>query len=200
MSTELAAIWPDARFVVLVRDGRDVALSIMKVPFGANNVWAAARSWAHAIRLGREAARALPRPRAHPPLRGSRRAPGGGGGDGSATSSSSTTTRRCSRSSRPIARRSSRTRRLVHERLGRHQHAARRQVAARDDADDSRVSSRASPATSSRELGYETERRHAGRGSSGAYRPTPRTTQPCASSTSCGCASCRSAAARCATC
>lgn len=53
----LAAIWPDARFVVLVRDGRDVALSVMKVPFGANNVWAAARSWAGAIRRGREAAR-----------------------------------------------------------------------------------------------------------------------------------------------
>lgn len=53
---EIAAIWPDARFVVLVRDGRDVALSVMRVPFGANNVWAAARSWAHAIRLGREAA------------------------------------------------------------------------------------------------------------------------------------------------
>lgn len=56
----LAAIWPDARFVVLVRDGRDVALSVMKVPFGANNVWAAARSWASAIRAGREAARRYP--------------------------------------------------------------------------------------------------------------------------------------------
>jgi hypothetical protein len=52
----IAAIWPDARFVILVRDGRDVALSIRKVPFGPNNVWAAARSWAHAIRLGRAAA------------------------------------------------------------------------------------------------------------------------------------------------
>ena len=56
----LAAIWPDARFVVLVRDGRDVALSVMKVPFGANNVWAAARSWAGAIRRGRQAARRYP--------------------------------------------------------------------------------------------------------------------------------------------
>jgi Sulfotransferase family len=54
--SRLAAIWPDARFVVLVRDGRDVALSVMKVPFGANNVWAAARSWAAAVRQGREAA------------------------------------------------------------------------------------------------------------------------------------------------
>jgi hypothetical protein len=52
----LATIWPDARFVVLVRDGRDVALSVMGVPFGPNNAWAAARSWAGAIRQGREAA------------------------------------------------------------------------------------------------------------------------------------------------
>ena len=56
----LAAIWPDARFVVLVRDGRDVALSVMKVPFGANNVWAAARSWAGAVRQGRAAAARYP--------------------------------------------------------------------------------------------------------------------------------------------
>lgn len=52
----LAAIWPGARFVVLVRDGRDVALSVMGVPFGPNNAWAAARSWATAIRQGRHAA------------------------------------------------------------------------------------------------------------------------------------------------
>ena len=52
---ELSAIWPDARFVVLVRDGRDVALSVMRLPFGPNNVWAAARAWSLAVRLGREA-------------------------------------------------------------------------------------------------------------------------------------------------
>jgi sulfotransferase family protein len=56
----LAAIWPDARFVVLVRDGRDVALSVMKVPFGPNNVWAAARSWAQAVRQGEDAAARYP--------------------------------------------------------------------------------------------------------------------------------------------
>ena len=53
----LVATWPDARFVVLVRDGRDVALSVMNVPFGPNNAWAAGRSWATAIRRGRDAAR-----------------------------------------------------------------------------------------------------------------------------------------------
>jgi hypothetical protein len=56
----LAEIWPDARFVVLVRDGRDVALSVMDVPFGPNNAWAAARSWATAIRQGREATARYP--------------------------------------------------------------------------------------------------------------------------------------------
>jgi hypothetical protein len=56
----IAMIWPESRFVMLVRDGRDVALSVMKVPFGPNNVWAAARSWAIAIRQGREAARRYP--------------------------------------------------------------------------------------------------------------------------------------------
>jgi Sulfotransferase family len=57
---ELAAVWPDARFVVLVRDGRDVALSLLRVPFGPNNVWAAARFWAQGIRLGLEAAERHP--------------------------------------------------------------------------------------------------------------------------------------------
>ena len=57
---KLAATWPDARFVVLVRDGRDVALSVMGVPFGPNNAWAAARSWATAVRQGREAAARYP--------------------------------------------------------------------------------------------------------------------------------------------
>jgi hypothetical protein len=57
---ELASVWPEARFLVLVRDGRDVALSVMPLPFGANNVWAAARSWAHAVRLGRQAEQTYP--------------------------------------------------------------------------------------------------------------------------------------------
>jgi len=56
----LLAVWPDARVIVLVRDGRDVALSIMGLPFGPNNVWAAARSWAAGIRRGQEAERRHP--------------------------------------------------------------------------------------------------------------------------------------------
>ena len=57
---ELLAIWPDARFIVLVRDGRDVALSIVGLPFGPNNVWAAARYWAAGIRRGQETERRHP--------------------------------------------------------------------------------------------------------------------------------------------
>jgi sulfotransferase family protein len=57
---ELWAVWPDARVVVLARDGRDVALSVIRLPFGANNVWTAARWWAGGVRLGREAARRRP--------------------------------------------------------------------------------------------------------------------------------------------
>lgn len=57
---ELRMVWPRAKFVILVRDGRDVALSIRGLPFGANNVWAAARDWAHGIRLGLRAQRQHP--------------------------------------------------------------------------------------------------------------------------------------------
>jgi hypothetical protein len=56
----LLTVWPDARFIVLVRDGRDVALSIMGLPFGPNNVWAAARNWAAGVRRGQEAERRHP--------------------------------------------------------------------------------------------------------------------------------------------
>jgi len=52
---ELLALWPDARVVVLVRDGRDVALSLRRMPFGPNNAWAAAQWWARGIRAGRAA-------------------------------------------------------------------------------------------------------------------------------------------------
>ena len=56
----ILAVWPDARFVVLVRDGRDVALSLKRMPFGPNNAWAAAQWWARGIRAGRAACRRHP--------------------------------------------------------------------------------------------------------------------------------------------
>ena len=52
----LLRLWPGARFVVLVRDGRDVALSLKRMPFGPNNAWAAAQWWARGIRAGARAA------------------------------------------------------------------------------------------------------------------------------------------------
>lgn len=51
----LKTVFPDAKFIELVRDGRDVALSIMGLPFGGNNAWVTAKRWAHCIREGRRA-------------------------------------------------------------------------------------------------------------------------------------------------
>jgi hypothetical protein len=56
----LLRLWPSARFVVLVRDGRDVALSLRRMPFGPNNAWAAAQWWARGIRAGARAEREHP--------------------------------------------------------------------------------------------------------------------------------------------
>ena len=56
----LLALWPAARFVVLVRDGRDVALSLRRMPFGPNNAWAAAQWWARGVRAGERARREHP--------------------------------------------------------------------------------------------------------------------------------------------
>jgi hypothetical protein len=56
----LLSIWPDARVVILVRDGRDVALSLRRMPFGPNNAWAAAQWWARGIRAGDAAAAGHP--------------------------------------------------------------------------------------------------------------------------------------------
>lgn len=55
----LARLWPDARFVHLVRDGRNVALSYADVPFGPKTVVKAAELWAGRVRMGLEAGRAL---------------------------------------------------------------------------------------------------------------------------------------------
>jgi hypothetical protein len=47
----LLTVWAQARFVILVRDGRDVALSVRRLPFGPNNAWAAAQWWGGGTRL-----------------------------------------------------------------------------------------------------------------------------------------------------
>ncbi|HEU0195053.1 MAG TPA: sulfotransferase [Gaiellales bacterium] len=57
---EVRRVFPEARIVVLVRDGRDVALSLLDVPFGPGNVWGAARMWRAAVEAGERAAAAWP--------------------------------------------------------------------------------------------------------------------------------------------
>ncbi len=55
----LAGLWPPARFVHLVRDGRNVALSYADVAFGPKTLAKAAGLWARRVREGMEAGRAL---------------------------------------------------------------------------------------------------------------------------------------------
>jgi Sulfotransferase family len=57
---EVRRVFPEARIIVLIRDGRDVALSLMGVPFGPGNVWAAARMWRSAVEAGERAAARWP--------------------------------------------------------------------------------------------------------------------------------------------
>ena len=40
------ALYPDAKYIYLYRDGRDVALSLLRKPWGPNNVWGCASVWA----------------------------------------------------------------------------------------------------------------------------------------------------------
>ncbi|HJR44527.1 MAG TPA: sulfotransferase [Actinomycetota bacterium] len=60
---ELAALFPDCRFIHLIRDGRDVALSYADVPFGPKNVAKAAELWADRVARGMRDGRVLERGR-----------------------------------------------------------------------------------------------------------------------------------------
>lgn len=51
----LAKLFPEAKFVHLIRDGRNVALSYANVPFGPKTVGKAAQLWATRVKAGREA-------------------------------------------------------------------------------------------------------------------------------------------------
>ncbi|MGH2748851.1 MAG: sulfotransferase family protein [Actinomycetota bacterium] len=51
----IARLWPDARFVHMIRDGRDVALSYGDLPFGPKTVARAARLWSDRVAAGRRA-------------------------------------------------------------------------------------------------------------------------------------------------
>jgi len=49
----LAELFPESRFVHIVRDGRDVALSLMEVDFGPDSIDEAALRWRRSVRQGR---------------------------------------------------------------------------------------------------------------------------------------------------
>jgi hypothetical protein len=55
----LSRLWPEAKFVHLVRDGREVALSYADVPFGPSTIAKAAALWKERVELGLEQGRAL---------------------------------------------------------------------------------------------------------------------------------------------
>ena len=71
----IAEVYPDARFVHIVRDGRDAARSIVAQPWGPDNVKDAAEEWRSSVAAGRDAAPALGRPAARGALRGGARRP-----------------------------------------------------------------------------------------------------------------------------
>jgi hypothetical protein len=56
----LARLWPDAKFIHQIRDGRNVALSYADVPFGPNDVAGAARLWKARVCAGKDAGHDLP--------------------------------------------------------------------------------------------------------------------------------------------
>ena len=59
----IAGLFPEARFIHLIRDGRNVALSYANVPFGPKNVSKAASLWASRVQKGCQDGRALGRGR-----------------------------------------------------------------------------------------------------------------------------------------
>jgi hypothetical protein len=56
----LAGLFTNARFIHVVRDGRNVALSYADMPFGPKTVARAADRWKTRVRAGREGGRSLP--------------------------------------------------------------------------------------------------------------------------------------------
>jgi hypothetical protein len=56
---QLAGMFPEARFIQIVRDGRNVALSYLEHNFGPSDLASAARAWRTRVSRGRRAGRAL---------------------------------------------------------------------------------------------------------------------------------------------
>jgi hypothetical protein len=59
MIEPLAETFPESRFVHIIRDGRDVALSLMDRRFGQGHIVEAARYWRRRVTLGRAAGRSI---------------------------------------------------------------------------------------------------------------------------------------------
>jgi hypothetical protein len=57
--SRLAGLFPEARFVHVIRDGRDVASSYLDAPFGPRTMQEAAYEWRRRVRTGRDAGRQL---------------------------------------------------------------------------------------------------------------------------------------------
>jgi hypothetical protein len=56
----LGKLLPEARFIHLIRDGRDVALSWMQTPFSPGSIGQTAERWRRQVRRGRNAGNHLP--------------------------------------------------------------------------------------------------------------------------------------------
>ena len=55
----LANLFPDSLFVHLIRDGRNVVLSYLSLPWGPGNIWKAAWKWRRDVTAGRTAGKRL---------------------------------------------------------------------------------------------------------------------------------------------
>jgi hypothetical protein len=62
---EIWSSFPEAKFIIVIRDGRDVALSYLKSPFGPKTVFAAANRWVDYQRRIEEIRRFIPKEARH---------------------------------------------------------------------------------------------------------------------------------------
>jgi len=56
----LLKLFPEARFIHIIRDGRDVAMSWTRSHFGPANLFAAANKWRHFVTVGQQTGSSLP--------------------------------------------------------------------------------------------------------------------------------------------
>lgn len=56
----LAGLFPDAKFIHIIRDGRDVASSVLPLSFGPNTIYMAARRWRQSVQRGLTFAKEFP--------------------------------------------------------------------------------------------------------------------------------------------